>query len=93
MNPVSIAYFESQSHRKLSQQIKETRFFRFLHIIRTVGTAFSPAREHALQRVFERLPEVSIEVRVDQWIQHRIEISDPEQDNHHDVRTGARLAA
>lgn len=64
-----------------------------LHIIRTVGTPLGPAGEHALESVFERLPEVPIEVGVDQRVQHRIKVADPEQNDHHDIRTRTGLAA
>lgn len=65
----------------------------YSHIVCTVGRTFVPARENALQRVLERLPEVPIEVGVDQRIQCRIEVSDPEQNGNHHVRARARIAA
>jgi len=51
-----------------------------------------PVAEQAEQRVAERLPEVPVEVRVDQRVQRRVEVPDPEQDRHDDVRHLAHLA-
>lgn len=37
-----------------------------------------PRAEHAVQRVSERFPEVPVEVGVDQRVQRRVEVADPE---------------
>lgn len=63
------------------------------NVVRTVGAAFGPTREHALQRVLECLPEVSIEVRVDEWVQRGVEVPDPEENGHDHIWTGTRLSA
>lgn len=44
-----------------------------------------PVAEQAEQRVAERLPEVPVEVRVDQGIQRGVEVADPEQDRDDDI--------
>jgi len=56
---------------------------------------WAPAQvaERTLQRVLERFPEVSVEVCVDEWIQRRVEVTDPEEHGHHRRRYVARLAA
>lgn len=51
------------------------------------------AREHALQRILECFPEVAVEVRVDQWIQRRVEVTDPEQHGDQSLRETARIPA
>lgn len=61
--------------------------------LQRVALAAPPRAEDALQRAAERLPEVAIEVRVDERIQRGVEVADPEQDGDHDVRTGAALLA
>lgn len=49
--------------------------------------------EGALQGIFERFPKVAIKVRVYQWIQRWICVSDPEEDRDHDVGARTGLAA
>lgn len=81
--------FNSQCDAYLYLQIA----FHSLNVISTVRALLGPAGEHALQCVLERLPEVTIEVRVDQRVQHRVKVADPEQNDDYDVWTGARLSA
>jgi len=56
-------------------------------------TARLTAREHALQRVLERFPEVAVEVGVYQRVQRRIEIADPKQHRHQCFREATRISA
>lgn len=46
-----------------------------------------------MQRVPERLPEVAVEVCVDQRIKRGVGVADPEQKRNDDVRRSARIAA
>lgn len=63
---------------------------RVLYVICTVRCLLSPAiEEHTLERVLECFAEVTIEVGVDQWIQHRVEIADPEEYGHQHIRAFA----
>lgn len=55
------------------------------------GLPAAERAERALQGVLEGLPEVPVEVGVDEGIQGRIGVADPEQDRHDDVRTGTGL--
>lgn len=64
-----------------------------LNVVRTVGRFLVQTEEHALQSVLERLPEVAIEVGIDEWVQRRVEVADPEQNGHQDVRTWTCVAA
>lgn len=41
--------------------------------------AGAAAGEEALQCVLKRLPEVPVEVGIDEWIQRRVEVADPEE--------------
>lgn len=54
----------------------------------------SPAEraEGALQGVFERFSKVTVKIRVDQWIQRRVRVTDPEEDRDHDVRARTGVA-
>lgn len=45
------------------------------------------------QRLLERLPEVGPEVSVDEWVQRRVEVPDPEERGDHRLRAGAAVAA
>lgn len=58
-----------------------------------VAVATPPRAEDALQRAAERLPEVPIEIRIDERIEGGIEVANPEQDGNDNVRTGAQLFA
>lgn len=49
--------------------------------------------ERPLQRVLERLPEVAVEVGVDQRVQRRVGVAHPEQNHHHHVRARTRVTA
>lgn len=51
------------------------------------------AAEGALQRVLKRLPEVPIEVSVDERVQRWVEVADPEEESDDDVRAEAGFAA
>lgn len=55
--------------------------------------AFTERTKSALQRVFKRFSKVTIKVRIDQWIQCRVCISNPEEDRDHDIGTRTALAA
>lgn len=46
-----------------------------------------------MQRVPERFPEVPVEVSVDERIQRRVEVADPEEHRDDHVRAGAGLLA
>lgn len=46
-----------------------------------------------MQGVPERLPEVAVEVCVDQRIERGVRVADPEQKRDDDVRRSARIAA
>ena len=59
------------------------------------GLAFDPtaSTEDAEERVAESFPEVFVEVGVDERVQRRVEIADPEEHLDDDVRTVARFPA
>lgn len=50
------------------------------------GRAPAQAAEGALQGVAERLPELAVEVGVDKGVQGRVEVANPEHQDHHHVR-------
>ena len=54
---------------------------------------FGPAAEDAEQRVAERLAELAVEIGVDQWIQRRVEVADPEEHFDDDVGAVTRIPA
>lgn len=47
---------------------------------RTPRRRLGPA---ALQRLLERHPELSVEVRVDEWVESRVEVAHPEYEHRH----------
>ena len=50
-------------------------------------------REHTLERVLKRLPEIPIEIGVDERIQGGVEVADPEEHGDQDIGASAgRLA-
>lgn len=63
------------------------------NVICTIGRSFVQAKKHTLQCVLERLPEVPIEVRIDERIQRRIEVADPEEHGDQHVRTRTGVTA
>lgn len=46
-----------------------------------------------LKRVLESVSEVAIEVCIDEWVEGRVEISDPEQDSDQNVWTRTQIGA
>lgn len=65
-----------------------------LYVVCTVRCLFVPAIEkYAFECVFERFPKVAIEVGIDQWVQHWIKVTDPEQYRHQYIRALAIFAA
>lgn len=46
--------------------------------VQIAGRATAEAAERALERIFERFPEVPIKISVDKRIKCRVEVSDPE---------------
>lgn len=55
-----------------------------LHKLRRAGVLPTPeaARQRTHEGIFERIPEIPIEVCVDKRVQRRIEVPDPEQHAH-----------
>lgn len=51
-----------------------------VHVVQTRRRSTAHAAECALQSVLERLPKLAVEVGVNDGIQSRVEISDPEYD-------------
>lgn len=64
-----------------------------VQLVKVAGFASTQGAESALQRVFERFSEVAVEVGVDERIQRRIEVADPEEDGYDVVGTVACVAA
>lgn len=66
-------------------------------LYKVLGGGWLPAgtatREEALQRVFKSLPEVTVEVGVDEWVQRRVEVADPEKNSNNHIGRWACLAA
>lgn len=64
-----------------------------LHELRRCLPAAGAARQGALQRILEGVAEVTIEVRIDEWIQGTVEVTYPEEHRYNRVRAIAGLAA
>uniref|UniRef100_A0A182QBX4 Uncharacterized protein n=1 Tax=Anopheles farauti TaxID=69004 RepID=A0A182QBX4_9DIPT len=58
-----------------------------------VRAALDEAGQQGLKRVSERFPEVSVEVGVDERVERRVEVADPEQYRDDDIGTRASIAA
>ena len=58
-----------------------------------VPVFFRLAFEYTPKSLLESFPEVSIEMRINDRVQHGIEVADPEENRHHDVRARAGFAA
>ncbi|GJQ84995.1 hypothetical protein Trydic_g3657 [Trypoxylus dichotomus] len=70
----------------LGRRLRRLKFVLLLEKPGRVLPAAETARQHAEQRVFEGLPEVPVEVGVDDRVQGRVEVADPEQHAYNDAR-------